>query len=57
MVAQFVKTVYVKRGFELDVEFNVSFDEFQTLCLDAEAEDSGKAPAVLVYTDKAGQVT
>lgn len=57
MVAQFVKTVYVKRGFELDVEFNVSFDEFQTLCLDAEAEDSGKAPAVLVYTEKAGQVT
>lgn len=55
IVAQFVKAVYVKRGFELDIEFNVSFDEFQTLCLDAEAEDSGKAPAVLVYREKEGQ--
>ena len=56
IAAQFVKAVYVKRGFELDIEFNVSFDEFQTLCLDAEAGDSGKASAVLIYTEKEGQV-
>ncbi|WP_325199845.1 hypothetical protein [Oscillibacter sp.] len=55
MVAQFVKAVYGKRGFALDIEINVSFDEFQTLCLDAEAEDSGKAPDVLAYTEKEGQ--
>ena len=55
IVAQFVKAVYVKKGFELAIEFNVSFDEFQTLFLDAEAEDIGKEPVVLAYTEEAGQ--
>lgn len=55
IVAQFVKAVYVKKGFKLAIEFNVSFDEFQTLFLDAEAEDIGKEPVVLAYTEEAGQ--
>ena len=38
IVAQFVKAVHVKRGYELDIEFNVSFEEFQTLYLEPEAE-------------------
>ena len=50
IVAQFVKAVYVKKGFELAIEFNVSSDEFQILSLDAEAEDIGKEPVVLAYT-------
>ena len=36
IVAQFVKAVHVKRGYELDIEFNVSFEEFQSLYLDPE---------------------
>lgn len=55
IIDQFVKAVYVKRGFELDIEFNVSFDEFQTLSLGSEAGDIGKAPVVLAYTEEAGQ--
>lgn len=40
IVAQFVKAVHVKRGYKLDIEFNVSFDEFQSLYL--EPETSGR---------------
>ena len=36
IVAQFIKAVYVKRGYEVNIEFNVSFDEFQTLYLEPE---------------------
>ena len=38
IVAQFVKAAHVKRGYEVDIEFNVSFEEFQTLYLEPEAE-------------------
>jgi len=57
IIAQFVKTVYVKRGFEIDIKFNVSLEEFQALCLDAEAESdkSQKGLDVLTYTGNAGQ--
>ena len=36
IVAQFIKAVHVKRGYEVSIEFNVSFDEFQTLYLEPE---------------------
>lgn len=36
IAAQFVKAVRVKRGYELDIEFNVSFDEFQSIYLEPE---------------------
>ncbi len=36
IVAQFVKAVHVKRGYEVDIEFNVSFEEFQSLYLEPE---------------------
>ena len=42
IISQFVKAVHVKRGFEIDIEFNVSFEEFQTIYLDAETEDDKK---------------
>ena len=32
IVAQFVKSVHVRRNYELDIAFNVSFEEFQSLC-------------------------
>ena len=36
IVAQFVKAVHVKRGYEVNIEFNVSFEEFQSLYLEPE---------------------
>ena len=38
IVAQFVEAVHVKRGYEVDIEFNVSFEEFQSLYLEPEAQ-------------------
>ena len=40
MVAQFVKAVRVRRDYEIDIEFNVSFEEFQALYLEGEPEES-----------------
>lgn len=42
IVAQFVKAVHVKRDYEIDIEFNVSFEEFQSLYLEPEQEGSQK---------------
>ncbi len=39
IVAQFVKAVRVRRDYEIDIEFNVSFEEFQALYLDKEPEE------------------
>ncbi len=33
ILAQFIKAVYVRRDYEIEIEFNVSFEEFQNLCL------------------------
>jgi hypothetical protein len=45
IVAQFVKKVSVRRDYELDIEFNVSFEEFQRLYLDSEDElEQSKEP-------------
>lgn len=38
IVAQFVKEVHVRCDYEIDIEFNVSFEEFQALYLDKEPE-------------------
>ncbi len=32
ILARFVKAVYVRRNYELDIQFNVSFEDFQSLC-------------------------
>ena len=56
IVAQFVKAVRVKRGYELDIEFNVSFEEFQALYL--EPEEKGRkrkrAGEILALAECAG---
>lgn len=38
ILSQFIKAVRIKRGYELDIEFNVSFEEFQALYLEPEAD-------------------
>lgn len=42
IVAQFIKGVYVYRDYELEIEFNVSFEDFQTLCTSEAGEGSKK---------------
>lgn len=39
ITAQFVKAVRVKRGYEVDMGFHVSFEEFQKLYLEPETEE------------------
>lgn len=57
IVAQFVKAVHVKRDYEIDVEFNVAFDEFQRLYLEPEAEGNKRrgTSTVLGIAEQAGQ--
>lgn len=43
IIAQFVKAAYVRRNYELDILFNVSFEDFQSLCIGE--EDSKRAGA------------
>ena len=45
IVAKFVKAVRVRRDYEIDIEFNVSFEEFQALYLEGEPEEA-KRPGI-----------
>ena len=58
IAAQFVKAVRVKRGYEVDVEFNVSFEEFQKLYLEAETEEEKKTrgETLLSFVERPRQV-
>lgn len=42
IVAKFVKAIRVRRDYEIDIEFNVSFEEFQALYLEGEPEGARK---------------
>ena len=50
IVSQFIKSVYVYRDYSLEVEFNVSFDEFKTLV--TECEDGGNERATAFAIEK-----
>lgn len=58
IVAQFVKAVRVRRDYEIDIEFNVSFEEFQALYLDKEPEEirGRRNDTVLAMETKTRQV-
>lgn len=57
MIAQSVKAVRVKRDYEIDVGFNVSFGEFQQICLETkkEGEKVKGATTILALAEKSGQ--
>lgn len=58
IVAKFVKAVRVRRDYEIDIEFNVSFEEFQALYLEGEPEEA-KRPGtntILAMETKTRQV-
>lgn len=47
IISQFIKSVYVYRDYTLEIEFNVSFEEFQTMA--TECRDQGANEQPLVY--------
>ena len=57
IAAQFIKAVHVKQGYELDIEFNVSFPEFQKLYLEPEKDGDKKRGhlPLLALAETAGQ--
>ncbi len=57
IVAQFVKAVHVKRDYEIEVEFNVAFEEFQGIYLEPEKADEKKrgASTILALSENIGQ--
>ena len=57
IVAQFVKAVRVRRDYEIDIEFNVSFEEVQALYLEGEPEEAKRpgAETLLAIETKARQ--
>ena len=57
IIAQFVKAVRVKRDYEIEVEFNVAFDEVQQIYLEPEKEGEKMrgATTILALVEKVGQ--
>ena len=47
IISQFIKSVYVYRDYTLEIEFNVSFEEFRTMA--TECQDQGINEQPLVY--------
>ncbi len=50
IASQFIKSVHVYRGYKLEVEFNVSFEEFQELA--AQCEDLGNERTAVYAVEK-----
>ena len=53
IVSQFIKAVYVYRDYTIEVEFNVSFDEFKDLSANCTNEGNEKATVYPVCKEKA----
>ena len=52
IVSQFIKAVYVYRDYTIEVEFNVSFDEFKSLPANCTNEGNEKATVYPVSEEK-----
>lgn len=50
IVAQFVKGVYVHKDYEIEIEFNVSFEDFKVFTLEQETQKKQKSEASLLQT-------
>lgn len=58
IAAQFIKTVHIKRNYEIEIEFNVAFTEFQKIYLEPEPEESKRkrsATTILALAETTGQ--
>ncbi len=52
IISQFIKSVYVYRDYTLEIEFNVSFEEFQTLATECQENRKNEEPTVYVIDKK-----
>lgn len=50
IVAQFVKGVYVHKDYEIEIEFNVSFEDFKVFTLEQETQKKQESEASLLQT-------
>lgn len=48
IISQFIKSVYVYRDYTLEIEFNVSFEDFKTMATECEEQGKNKQPLVYV---------
>jgi len=48
IVSQFIKAVYVYRDYTLEIEFNVSFEDFKTMATECEEYRPNEQPVVYV---------
>lgn len=58
IAAQFIRAVHIKRDYEIEVEFNVAFSEFQKIYLEPEPEESRRkrgVTTILALAEAAGQ--
>ncbi len=52
IISQFIKSVYVYSDYTLEIEFNVSFEEFQTLATECQENRQNEEPTVYVIDKK-----
>lgn len=48
IISQFIKSVYVYRDYTLEIEFNVSFEDFKTMATECQEQGRNKDPVVYV---------
>ena len=48
IISQFIKSVYVYRDYTLEIEFNVSFEDFKTMATECQEQGRNKDPLVYV---------
>ena len=48
IISQFIKSVYVYRDYTLEIEFNVSFEDFQTMTTDCQDQRPWEQPTVYI---------
>lgn len=48
IISQFIKSVYVYRDYTLEIEFNVSFEDFKTMATECQEQGCNKQPIVYV---------
>lgn len=48
IISQFIKSVYVYRDYTLEIEFNVSFEDFRTMATECQEQGYNKPPVVYV---------
>lgn len=48
IISQFIKSVYVYRDYTLEIEFNVSFEDFKAMATECQEQGRNKDPLVYV---------